>query len=42
MTVPLTLNVPTTVTRFSMTESGNLKDGSGNNYNYSMAQTVIP
>lgn len=41
-TVPLTLNVPTTVIRFSLTESGNLQDGSGNNYNYSMAQTVIP
>ncbi len=42
MTVPVTLNVPATVTRFSMTESGNLQDGSGNNYSYSMAQTVIP
>lgn len=42
MTVPVTLNVPATVTRFSMTESGNLQDGSGNNYNYSIAQTVIP
>jgi hypothetical protein len=40
--VPVTLNVPATVTRFSMTESGNLQDGSANNYNYSMAQTVIP
>jgi hypothetical protein len=40
--VNLMLNVPTTVTRFSMTESGNLKDGAGNTYNYSMAQTVIP
>jgi hypothetical protein len=40
--VPLTLNVPATVTRFSMTESGNLKDGVGNTYTYSMAQTVIP
>jgi hypothetical protein len=42
ITVPLTLIVPTTVTRFSMTEGGNLKDGAGNTYNYSMAQTVIP
>ncbi len=41
-TVPITLNVPTSVTRFSMTEGGNLKDGVGNTYNYSMAQTVIP
>jgi len=41
-TVTLTLNVPATVTRFSLTESGNLKDGAGNSYNYSIAQTVIP
>jgi hypothetical protein len=41
-TVPLTLNVPTTVTRFSLTESGNMKDGTGNTYTYSLAQTVIP
>ncbi len=40
--MPVTLNVPTTVTRFSMTEGGNLQDGAGNTYNYSMAQTVIP
>jgi hypothetical protein len=40
--VPLTLNVPATVTRFSITESGNMKDGAGNAYNYSVAQTVIP
>jgi hypothetical protein len=42
MTVPVTLNVPATVTRFSMTESGTIQDGAGNTYNYSMAQTVIP
>lgn len=41
-TVILTLNVPTTVTRFSITEGGNLQDGAGNTYNYSIAQTVIP
>ena len=41
-TMAITLNVPTTVTRFSMTEGGNLKDAGGNTYNYSMAQTVIP
>jgi hypothetical protein len=41
-TVALTLNVPATVTRFSLTEGGNLQDGGGNTYNYSMAQTVIP
>jgi hypothetical protein len=42
VTVPVTLNVPATVTRFSMTESGVIQDGAGNTYNYSMAQTVIP
>ena len=42
MIVPVTLNVPTTVTRFSITEAGNMQDGVGNNYNYSLAQTVIP
>jgi hypothetical protein len=42
ITVPVTLNVPTTVTRFSMTEGGNLLDGVGNTNNYSMAQSVIP
>ncbi len=41
-TVALTLNVPTTVMRFSVTEGGNLKDDAGNTYNYSIAQTVIP
>lgn len=42
MTVPLTLNVPATVIRFSVTEGGNLQDSSGNTYNYSLAQMVIP
>jgi hypothetical protein len=41
-TVTLSLNVPATVTRFSLTESGNLLDGAGNTYNYSIAQTIIP
>ncbi len=40
--VALTLNVPTTVTRFSLTESGTIKDAASNSYNYSIAQTVIP
>lgn len=40
--VPLILNVPATVTRFSLTESGNLQDVAGNTYTYTMAQTVIP
>jgi hypothetical protein len=42
MTVPVTLNVPTTVTRFSMTEGGNLLDNLSSNYGYSIAQTIIP
>lgn len=42
MTATLTLNVPTTVTRFSLTESGNLLDAASNSYSYSIAQTVIP
>jgi len=41
-TVTLTLDVPATVTRFSLTEGGTLQDGSGHIYNYSLAQTVIP
>lgn len=40
--VTLTLNLASTVTRVSLTEAGNLLDGSGNSYNYSIAQTVIP
>jgi hypothetical protein len=42
MTIPLVFTVPSTVTRFSLTESGNLLDPSGNSYNYSLGQTVIP
>jgi hypothetical protein len=41
-TVTLTLNVPATVTRFSLTEGGNLQDNAGHAYSYSLAQTVIP
>jgi hypothetical protein len=41
-TVTLTFTIPNTVTRFSLTESGNLKDATGNTYDYSVAQTVIP
>lgn len=42
LTVPLTLNVPATVTRFSVTETGTLVDASAKTSNYSIAQTVIP
>ena len=41
-TVPLTFNVPSTVTRFSVTEAGTVQDPSGNGYSFSIAQTVIP
>jgi hypothetical protein len=41
-TVTLTLNVPTTVTRLSLTENGNLVDGASKSYSYSIAQTIIP
>lgn len=41
-TVTLTLNVPSTVIRFSLTENGTTSDGAGNTYNYSSAQTLIP
>jgi hypothetical protein len=41
-TVPLAFNVPSTVTRFSVTEGGTINDPSGNGYSFSMAQTIIP
>jgi hypothetical protein len=41
-TLRLTLNVPATVTRFSITESGTLKDVGGTSFSYSIAQSVIP
>lgn len=41
-TVTLTLNVPSTVTRLSLTEPGNMPDAAANSYNYSIAQTIIP
>jgi len=39
--VTLIFDVPSTVTRFSITENGTLQDGAGNTYNYSIAQVVI-
>jgi len=42
VSVPLTFNVPSTVTRFSVTESGSLAYGAGSSTNFSIAQTVIP
>jgi hypothetical protein len=41
-TVPLVFNVPSTVARFSLTESGNLLDTDNKSYSYSLGQTVIP
>jgi len=38
--ISLTLNVPSTVTRFSLTENGSLQDTSGSTYNFSAAELV--
>ena len=38
----LTLSVPSTVTRFSITENGSLQDLLGNAYKFSIAQLVTP
>ena len=40
--VRLYLNVPATVTRFSITENGTLQDVAGTSFSYSLAQSVIP
>jgi hypothetical protein len=40
--VRLYLNVPSTVTRFSITETGTLQDVAGTSFGYSLAQSVIP
>ena len=40
-TVTLRLNVPATVTRFSITENGALKDVVGTSFNVSLSQSVI-
>jgi hypothetical protein len=41
-TAVLALNVPSTVTRFSLTENGNIVDPASKTYNYSIAQTIVP
>ncbi len=41
-TVQLFFNVPSTVTRFSITENGTLQDVTGTNFAYSVAQAIIP
>jgi von Willebrand factor A domain-containing protein 7 len=41
-TFRLFLGVPSTVTKFSVTESGSVQDVLGTNYNYSTAEAVYP
>jgi hypothetical protein len=41
-TLTLTLNVPSTVTKFSITENGTMQDDLGKLYNYSIGQVVFP
>jgi hypothetical protein len=41
-TVSLAFTVPSTVTRFSLTENGNIVDANGKSYNYSLGQVVVP
>jgi hypothetical protein len=40
--VTLTLNVPSTVRKFSITEDGAVQDASGTRFNYSIGQVVFP
>ena len=40
--VPLTLTVPVTVIRFSLTENGTVQDASGRSYTYSISEVVQP
>jgi len=40
--VPLSLTIPSTVMKFSITEAGNMQDVSGNTLNYSIGQVVLP
>jgi len=41
-TETLTLNVPSTVTKFSITEAGTLQNAAGTTYNFSIGQVVLP
>ena len=41
-TVRLYLNIPTTVTKFSLTETGTMQDSVGTAYSISLGQAVIP
>jgi hypothetical protein len=40
--VTVTVNVPSTVARFSLVENGNLIDINGNSFNFSIAEAIIP
>jgi hypothetical protein len=40
--VIIAVNVPSTVTKFSMTENRTVEDESGTSFNYSIAQVVLP
>ena len=42
ITIPVTLNVPATVTKFSMTENGTMQDPKQRTYNFSLKQNVVP
>jgi hypothetical protein len=41
-TVRVFLNVPSTVTRFSITENGQVQDTAGNNFTFSIGQATFP
>ena len=41
-TLHILLNIPSTVTRFSITETGNVQNVAGTTFSYSIAQSVIP
>jgi hypothetical protein len=41
-TVTLTLNAPTTVKEYSITEQGTVQDAAGNTYSFSISQAVLP
>ncbi|HVO61695.1 MAG TPA: hypothetical protein VMT53_12225 [Terriglobales bacterium] len=42
MTIPVTLKVPSTVTKFSITEGGTMQDAAHKTYTFSIGQNVVP
>jgi len=42
MTLPITLSVPSSVTRFTLTQSGSVQDAQGSSFSFSLAQAVTP